>query len=287
MTEYDGSIAETSGWRPRCIREAQELHAAKGLMLAVHELLERDNITVNAGGPLDTMADHPYGMLFVGNHSRQFEFVALMEVMSRLGRTSMKHIAKFYVGNQLRWAFGGDVADAILPVYPRLLATDRRNKFNLELFSRIAYRSSLKDSAESARLNDLALESAAQELSEGGLVNIYPCGSIVNNMRHPWRAGVGRILTSLPEEDRDNILVVPYHADNINRTRLIMAGLARGRGIFGRPQEITVEFGEPCTVAETIGSLPYESQRDPVAITDALRAHYVASLMPSATPSPT
>jgi hypothetical protein len=279
MTEQESLLPEPSGWRPRCIREAQELHAAKGLMLAVHELLEQDNVTVTASGAVDAVAEHPNGMLFVGNHNKQFEFIALMGVLAEMGRTDMKHVAKFYVGNQLSSAFGGDVADAILPVYPRLLATDRGNKLNLEFFSRVIYRSSLKSGAESERLNALALTAAADELTEGGLVNIYPCGSIVNNMRHPWREGVGRILSDIPEDARGDVLVVPYHADNINRARLVMAGIARGRSVFGRRQEITVEFGEPRTVSETIGSLPHEYRSNPAAITEVLRKHYVDTLM--------
>jgi|SRR3954453_22835217 hypothetical protein len=130
---------------------------------------------------------------------------------------------------------------------------------------------------ESHRLNEIALQLAANELSSGGIVNIFPCGSIVNNMTQPWRPGVGRMIGLLSDDVRDDVLVVPYQADNINRARLLAAVVMQGRGPFGRPQTIDLRFGEPLTVAEVIRRVPKPSWGDPSAITDVLRQQYCDS----------
>ena len=264
-------------WRPRFIREIREHADGVGMLAATKEILQRDNITVRSSGNTDVVGEHQGGRLFVGNHNKQFEFIALMDFLSRVGDTSMVHIVKFYVERQVDWALGQSARDMVLPVYPRLLASDRRNKVNAELGSRILFHRSLRTLEESNRLNEATLRSAADELSGGGIVNIYPCGSIVNNMTQPWRPGVGRVVGLLPDEVHDDVLVIPYQADNINRARLLAAVAMQGRGPFGRPQTIDLKFGEPLTVAEVIRRVPERSRGDPSAITDVLRQQYCDS----------
>ena len=280
MPEHDSSnLPNVSDWRPKFIREIREHAEADGLLQATHDILQRDNIIVTATGDVDTVRNHEGGLLFVGNHNKQFEFVALMDVLSQLGRTSMKNIVKFYVENQVTWGLGSIAADAVLPVYPRLLATDRKNKLNAELGSRLIYRKSLKNTTESKRLTDESLQAATVELCNDGVVNIFPCGSIVNNIEHPWRAGVGQIVSQIPTAAKERVLVVPYHADNINRVRLLAAVAVRGKGMLARPQYINLTMGRSQTAAEVVGSLPEQLQGDPKAITDALRHQYVTSLI--------
>lgn len=264
-------------WRPPFIREMRDYAAGDGILAATKDILRRNNITVRASGNGDVVGRHEGGRLFVGNHNKQFEFVALMDFLSRLGNTSMLHVVKFYVERQVGWALGQPARDMVLPVYPRLLASDRRNKLNAELGSRMLFHRSLRTLEESNRLNEAALRSAADELSGGGIVNIFPCGSIVNNMTRPWRPGVGRMIGLLADEVHDDVLVVPYHADNINRARLLAAVVMQGRGPFGRPQTIDLKFGEPLTVAEIIRRVPGPSRRDPSAITEVLRQQYCNS----------
>lgn len=261
-------------WRPAFIRVIRDHADDVGVLAATKYILQRDNITVRAGGNIDAIRQHNGGRLFVGNHNKQFEFIALMDFVSKLGNTRMLHIVKFYVERQVGWALGQPARDIVLPVYPRLLASDRRNKLNAELGSRILFHSSLRTLAESNRLNEATLHLAAQELSNGGIVNIFPCGSIVNNMTQPWRPGVGRMIGMLPDDAHDNVLVVPYQADNINRIRLLAAVMMQGRGPFGRPQMIELKFGKPLTVAEIIRRVPEPSRGDPSAITDVLRQQY-------------
>jgi hypothetical protein len=173
-------------------------------------------------GNVDAVKDHPGGILFVGNHDKQFEFVALMSFLDQINRTRMKNVVKFYVRNQIDWALGQAGTDIVIPVYPRLLATDRKNKLNLELGSRILFRRSLLSTDESSKRNEIALD-AASELSTGGTVNIFPCGRITNNTKKPWRPGLGKIITRLDVADQDEVLIVPYHANNIDRVGLLGA----------------------------------------------------------------
>jgi hypothetical protein len=264
-------------WRPPFIREIREKADSVGILSATKDILQRNNITVRPSGNTDAVGEHRGGRLFVGNHNKQFEFIALMDYLSRLGNISMKHIVKFYVERQVDWALGQPARNIVLPVYPRLLASDRRNRLNTELGSRILFHRSLQTLAESNRLNEATLRLAADELSGGGIINIFPCGSIVNNMTQPWRPGVGRVIGLLPDEVHDDVLVVPYQADNINRTRLLAAVAMQGRGPFGRPQTIDLKFGGPLTVTEIIRRVSEPSRRDPSAITDVLRQQYCES----------
>jgi hypothetical protein len=206
--------------------------------MAAHEMMVRSNVTIATSGEVDRVQQHSGGLLFIGNHSRQFEFAPLMAILGQMGRVSIKNVAKFYVERQVHWALGTLGTEALLPVYPRLLATDRRNKLNVELGSRLLFRKSLQTLAESARLNQLMVDSAAQELSDDGVVNVFPCGRIVNNMKKPWRPGVGRIISAVPAADRENVLVVPYQVNNMSRLRLLGAVAARGRGPLGTQQKI-------------------------------------------------
>ena len=264
-------------WRPPFIREIRDHADGVGILAATKDIMQRNNITVRPSGNIDVVGRHEGGRLFVGNHNKQFEFVALMDFLSRLGSASMVHIVKFYVERQVGWALGQPARDMVLPVYPRLLASDRRNKLNAELGSRMLFHRSLRTLVESRRLNEITLQLAARELSGGGIVNIFPCGSIVNNMTQPWRPGVGRMIGLLSDEVHDDVLVVPYQADNINRARLLAAVVMQGRGPFGRPQTIDLKFGEPLTVAEVIRRIPEPSRGDPSAITDVLRQQYCDS----------
>ncbi|HJQ08663.1 MAG TPA: hypothetical protein VJ836_04255 [Candidatus Saccharimonadales bacterium] len=265
------------GWRPLFIREIRERAESDGLLQATHDLLKRDNVTVTAKGHVSALKNHQGGMLFIGDHSRQFEFVALMYALSQVGRTSMKNIVKFYVEHQVSWALGKVGTAITLPVYPRLLDKDRRNKINFELSSRIIFRRSLQVAKDARRLTNESLAAASKELSLGGSVNIFPCGGIVDSMKKPWRKGVGQIVHQLPKEDRDDVLVIPYHADNINRARLVAAVAARGCGVLGRPQGIDIIFGQPQTAAEIMDGVSRARQDDPRAITDVLRQQYIAN----------
>jgi len=277
ITKTIRQLTNHMNWRPPFIRELREHADDVGILAATKEILQRNNITVRSSGNADVVGQHQGGRLFVGNHNKQFEFVALMDFLSRFGNACMVHIVKFYVERQVGWALGQPGRDIVLPVYPRLLASDRRNKLNAELGSRMLFHGSLRTLEESNRLNEATLRLAADKLSSGGIVNIFPCGSIVNNMTQPWRPGVGRMISLLSDEVHDNVLVVPYQADNINRARLLAAVAMQGRGPFGRPQTIDLRFGEPLTVAEVIRRVSEPSRGDPSAITDVLRRQYCES----------
>ena len=278
MKEHGHFRIGAAKWRPPFIREIRARAEADGILQATHSLLERDNVTVTPKGHVAAVKDHSGGILFVGNHDKQFEFVALMSFLGQIDRTNMKNVVKFYVRNQIDWALGKSGTDIVLPVYPRLLATDRKNKLNLELGSRILFRRSLQSTEESARHNEQTLDASAAELSSGGSVNIYPCGRIANNMKKPWRSGVGRILTRLAETERDDVLVVPYHANNINRVRLLGAVALQGKGPLPRPQDICIEFGQSAKASDIINRLPDSDKDNAAAVTEVIRQQYLTRL---------
>ena len=261
--------------RPYFLKEIEALGDEIGFVDAVHELLRRDNISVNVEGDIDRLEEHDGGILFTGNHKNQWEFVALMDMLGQIGRDKLLHIAKFYVQRQLRQALGETAARQVLPVYPRILASDRGEFFNAETLNRVLYRRFLLTKEESDTANETTLQTAAEFLDEDGVVNIFPCGSVVDARTHPWRAGVGRIIRKLPEEGRGDVLVAPYGIEDVSWWRLVGAVAVRGRGIIGRPQEIDMTVGPLQTAGEIVASLPKSDRDDPVKITEHLQRQFI------------
>lgn len=261
--------------RPRVLREIEARSEEVGFIHAIHETLEQDNIAVNVTGDLDRLRDHEGGMLFVGDHKDQWEFVALMDMLAQMERDDMLNIAKFYVKRQVHQAFGRAASRLVMPVYPRILASDRGEFFNSETINRLAYRRHLLTLAESAQANEQAIAASSERLVDDGVVNIFPVGSVVDARKHAWRTGVGRIIREVPENAAGDVLVVPYGMEAISRARFLGAIATRGRGIFGRPQSMNVHVGPIQTVSELTESLPVDEQDDPAAITRQLREQFL------------
>lgn len=262
-------------WRPRFLREIREQIETVGFTQATYELLARDKVSIRTEGDIDRLREHQGGMLFVGDHQHQWEFVALAGLLHTLGRDDMRNIAKFYVKHQITSALGEVAAQNIIPVYPRLLARDRNGDYGNERFSRWRYKRWLLSNAESAIANEAAIQDATDHLARDGVVNIYPCGGIVDARKHPWRQGMGRIITKLPEETRKEVLVAPYRMVDASWLRLVAAVALRGHEPFVRPQAINLEIGPLQTAADLVEGLPPESQEDPMAITAQLRDEFL------------
>lgn len=265
------------GWRPRFLREIAAYAETAQLERGAHETLLRDNITVAVEGDMDALRAHRGGMLFVGNHQYQWEFVGAMAMAHLLERQDMRHIAKFYVQRQVYQALGRSAAARILPVFPRILARDRGEWRNSETINRFLYHRSLLTRTESAKVNDRTLRVATDHLTEGGAVNIFPCGSVVDWRTHPWRIGAGHIINNLDTEAGADTLVVPYRMDQVERIRLLAAVALRGRGFARRPQRLTMHVGAPLPAAELAGG-------DAMAVTVRLRDYCLGQLHPETHP---
>lgn len=274
--------AQTGRWRPRFLKEIQAEIDSSGLVDATHRLLQRDGVQVKVEGHIDSLVDHDGGLLLVGDHKNQWEFVAAIELVNRIGRTDMLNVAKFYVGRQIEYALGAKAASHVIPVYPKLLARDRCERLNPEIINRIAFRRSLLSLDESAKVNAETLVAASDALVAGGVVNIFPCGGIVDALQSPWRRGVGSIIENISETDAGEVLIVPYRVDNIRRIRLLATVMLRGKGLAGRPQSLNLQFGRLCTAAELVQGLELSQETDPsqrldhsVQITAELRKQFV------------
>ena len=263
-------------WRPAFLREIEALGDEVGFINAVRQTLEQDHITVDVDGDLEQLQDHQGGILFVGDHKNQWEFVALIDMLSRMERDDMLNVAKFYVKRQIHQALGSAASRLVVPVYPRILASDRQEFFNSETLNLIAYRKHLLTVAESAEANTRAVEAVVERLDDGGVGNIFPTGSVVDSLTHPWREGVGRIINELPEEAKGETLVVSYKLDDIPRKRLVGAVAMRGRGMLGKPQRMGLRLGPIGTAAALIDSLPDSDRQDQTAITEQLRSQFTA-----------
>ena len=269
------SIYASSKWAPPFLREFEQLGTEVGFINAIHETLQRDNVTVDIDGDFEQLKEHSGGVLFVGDHKNSWEFVAAMDMVSQMGRDDMLNVAKFYVRNAVNQVLGQTAADLLLPVYPRILASDRQNIFNYELFNRLKYHKDLLTLAQSQAANDQATITASERLTNGGVVNVYPTGQVVDAGQHPWREGVGKILKSIPDHDKDSVLIVPYNMQHISRMRFMGAIAMRGKGIFGKPQSLNVQLGTMQTASELVGQLHPRDQDDPKAITALLQQQFI------------
>jgi hypothetical protein len=258
-------------WTPPFLREIESLASERGLLDATQNILKRDGIDVAVDGDVERLYAHTGGLLFAGDHKNQWEFVAIMDLLSKMGRQELLLIAKFYVHWQAHQALGDVAARHIVPVYPRILARDRGELLNSETGNRLMYRRFLRTAADSAQLNDHALDTAAQSLINNDAVGIFPCGSVVDAKTHPWRRGVGEIIQRIPDDAKSNVLIVPFGMEDISRLRLVAAVAMRGRGVFGRPQTMTLQLGTVQTVQELVDTLPCENRNDPMAITMGVR----------------
>lgn len=276
MTHPEQNLTDSRPrWTPSFLREIENLGDEIGFIDAVHETLARDNVTVDVEGDFERLQNHSGGLLFIGDHKNQWEFVALMDMLSRMGRDDMYNIAKFYVQRQVHQALGQAASRLILPVYPRILARDRGEFFNSEVVNRVLYRRHLLTMAESAEVNTRSLKIAGESLAGGGVVNIFPCGSVVDARKKPWRSGVGEILRQIPKENTQEVLVVPYSMADAPRARLVGAVALGGRGVFGRPQTLHVQLGPVQTVAELLDLLPDSASSDREAITSLLQEQFI------------
>lgn len=261
-------------WRPRFLREMRDQIEEVGVTQATHTILAQDNINLSVSGDYERLKKHEGGVLLVGDHKHQWEFVAAAAMAYEMGHDDMRNVAKFYVKRQVAFALGAVAAENIIPVYPRLLVREREGNYGTERFSRRYYRRSLLSAEESHAANGQAIKEATGYVADGGVVNIFPCGSIVDSMTHPWRQGVGQIITGLPEEVREDTLVAPYRMVDASWIRTVAAVAMRGRGVFGRPQTMAIELAPMYTVGDIIQDLP-GGQDDPLAITEYLRQGFV------------
>ena len=268
-----------SRWRPKFMRELRESAETLGIIGAVSQTLERDNVTICVDGDIDRLERHEGGILFVGDHQNRWEFVPLMGVLARIGRADMRNIAKFYVQRQISSALGSAAAENILPVYPRILASDRKG-YNSESINRAFFRKQLLSLEESSIATNKSVREATDFLADGGAVNIYPCGSVVQTATHPWREGVGRIIQQLPEGVRENTLVAPYRLRDFSAARFVSAVALRGMGLAGRPQDIHFELAPLQTADEIIAAVSDGSGTNPSAVTEHLRQSYVEYFHP-------
>jgi hypothetical protein len=270
---------EPTRWRPQFLKDIQARTERDGITYATYQTLKQAGVTVSVTGDYGQLKDHKDGMLFVGDHRRQWEFVALASLLHTLGRNDMRNIAKFYVKPQVTAMLGRAAAENIIPVYPRLLASDRSGNYGNERLSRLQYKKWLLTTTESGTANSTALRRAADYLADSGVVNIFPCGSVVDACTHPWRQGVGRIIQQLPEDTRDTVLVVPYRVADISWTRLVAAVALSGRGPIARPQTLTFEVAPMQTAGEIMAAASGTSPADSAGITEHIRQNFLAAFV--------
>jgi hypothetical protein len=143
---------------------------------------------------------------------------------------------------------------------------------------RFFYHRHLLTLAESTRANTYAIDTATERLTEGGVVNIFPTGRAVDSFSHPWRSGVGRIISELPTQAKQDVMIVPYTLGNVSVLRIIGAVAMRGEGYMRRHQTMNLHLCPLQSAAKLIESLPTPDQGDPSAITAYIKRQFIDTL---------
>lgn len=261
--------------RPNFLRTLGDIATEHGSNAAMRCALEQANIAVDIRSPDDVVTqldEHRGSVLFVGDHRKQWEFVALMALAATVGRSDLYHVAKFYVMHQVSSALGKAAASKVLPVHPRILANDVRHGVDAEVVSRLVYRQHLRNTAESKMHNERVISSARQLLHDGHMVNIFPCGKITDALKSTWRTGLGRVISGLSEDDRASTLLCMYRfGEGMSRTNFLARISTIGTYTPSSTQLLPFEVLRVATIAETMASMRAAEQANPTAITSHVR----------------
>lgn len=236
----------------------------EGLAVTSDKLLRRIGVEMEIKGRVSTevmKAGRP--VLVVGlNHEGTIEpFV----VASALRRKDV-----WLISMKSFMLLGKNWAERILPVLPKRFGSDYRhwrknieNRINL-VFG--VYKSEKLTMAQIERMNRKTFRRTAKKLEKGGAVMLFVTGG--GNIKAKWGRGVGEIISLVPAEMRDKVLIQPVQFEGINHWKAIMAAREAFTKGKSKVRKIQVTFQEPITVSRLIKNL---TDPNPWSLTEALR----------------
>jgi hypothetical protein len=212
------------------------------------------------------------------------EFVPLLAALDQAGRPDMYITGKrFSLMNWLVGSLGQSTADLLLPLIPKTLAKDRKKIMNRDLPRRLLFARRLPTESEIVASNAGVLRRTATLLGAKNVVSWYPVGGMMDATKRPWQRGVGRVITMLSREDRENVRIVMWRITGHDPRRLIWALLLQSCGLAPRTRHVTVSIGPAGTVAGLLGGGDAIDHLTDVEIAGRLRALYVERFAPVTT----
>lgn len=263
---------------PLFMRQGQEIAEETGsVSTTVAELFRRARISVNVVGDDTRWREGGNGTLLAGDHRGRIEFAPLLATLGVSGRDDIHMVAKpFSTNMRLLSALGRCADDLPMPVIPRTLARDRRDMWNRDLGWRLKLRNKLPTRREIVASNITVIERAAQMISEGHLVNIYPAGGIMDACKHPWQVGVSKIIHLLSMEALHTSTITMFRFDDFSTTRILTSLILQSHGITPRPYNITLRVGPSATPVELFDDVKNIRRLDDAAIRDRLQSLFVS-----------
>lgn len=260
--------------RDTIMRVERHRHITK----AIAETLWWSNIGVEVLGDTSQYHTPGKGVLFIGDHRNGLEFVPLLAHFGDLERDDVHIVAKpFSTLTKVLSTLDPYSEGLTLPVIPRTLARDRKNKLNRDIYWRLTNRGELPSKEELKMINSNTIQSCVQRVIEGHAVILFPTGGVMDASKNHWRQGLGQVVRQIPEWQYPNVTIVPFRFDDFSKRRLTQALLMRSHGVYPKRQEINLRLGRQGTVRELIGDMKYVQSLQPLEISNLLQRQFIQS----------
>jgi hypothetical protein len=225
---------------PPFARKIGSLAAEQGYADATVDVFGDANIQFELEG--DLSAAEGQGLVIASDHSQHLEPLLVQAVMSLSNRPATQVVAMptSLSGRLMQSTEQGK--DLVIPVIPTGWSDE--HTFSLRNEPRRVLRRAMHPSilnqprANLQAINTQAMARAAQAVSAGGAVTIFPTGGNANSPEASWRSGIGQIVGDVSSEHRDTAQVAVFRAEAFSPKQVMAALLLRDMGI--RPKKQTI-----------------------------------------------
>jgi hypothetical protein len=260
---------------PKFLQVLQDKTTEVAIPYAFAEYLTLAKLPITINGDTSGWKRAGQGALLIGDHRNGLEYFFLLAALGQEGRKDIKIIGKPYaLSVRLTEALDMHHEGYILPVIPRTLVSNRLKIFNRDIGMRLLNAKNLSTQDEAKAMNATAMKNAASLLAKGYAIGVFPTGGVNSATTSEWFRGVGEIITLLPEEARESVVMVPFQFGRFTQFRVVATLWLYSKGFELKPRPITLNVGRQITVADFLAS-ETAGLTDPQVITERLRIRYV------------
>jgi hypothetical protein len=260
---------------PKFLQALQDMTSELALPYAFAEYLRLAKLPITINGDTSGWNRTGKGVLFIGDHRNGLEYFLLLAALGQVGRKDIKIIGKPYaLSVRLAEALDRHHEGYILPVIPGTLVSDRLNIFNRDIWMRLFNADKLSTQKEAKAMNATAMKNAASFLANGYAVGVFPTGGVKSATKSAWFRGVGEMIKLLPEEAREQVVIIPFQFGHFTQFQLVGRLWLYSKGFEVKPSTLSLNLGRQITVADFLTS-ETAGATDPQVITERLRLRYV------------
>lgn len=216
---------------------------------AVVDTLEDSGIAIEFEG--DTPPDEG-GLLVASDHSQKIEPLLVQAAMAEAGREGSHVIAMpISFAGRLMQDSGEKGKGFVIPVMPSSSSDQYQPSIRDDprgLYRKLRFPHIHNQPPEVLKqINNQSLAFAADQLSNGQAVTIFPTGGPIDGT---WRRGLGEIAYRLPDSDRNKTEISLLQVEPFSLRKVAGALALREVGIRPRKQTLILRGYTPGTVAE-------------------------------------